>query len=43
MSALQKAEIAKGKGQLWDKEEKEIKNEFFMPQAAVRRQEHSEF
>lgn len=25
MSALQKAEIAKGKGQLWDKKEKEIK------------------
>lgn len=34
MSALQKAKIAKGKGQLWDKEEKEIKTEFFVLQAA---------
>jgi len=34
MSALQKAEIAKGKGQLWDKEEKEIKTKFFVLQAA---------
>lgn len=34
MSALQKAEIAKRKGQLWDKEEKEIKTEFFVLQAA---------
>lgn len=34
MSALQKAGIAKGKGQLWDKGEKEIKKEFFVLQAA---------
>lgn len=37
MSALQKAEIAKGEGQSWDKEEKEIKKEFFLLQAAVER------
>ena len=43
MSALQKAEIAKGKSQLWDKKEKEIEKEFFVLQAAAGRQEHSEF
>lgn len=45
MSALQKAEIAKGKGQLWDKEEKEVtKNSLCCRlQAVVGRQQHSEF
>jgi len=34
MSILQKAEVAKEEGQLWDKREKEIKTEFFVLQAA---------